>query len=101
MVDPQEMSIADQIRLFSEAECVVSPHGAALTNVIFRRGAPLTAIEIVPPNLRRYSYEQICRQYGFRYYSLLSENLHIEERVSSSEIPVPELTQLLRRMFKD
>ena len=80
---------------------VVSPHGAALTNVIFRRGAPLTAIEIVPPNLRRYSYEQICRQYGFRYYSLLSENLHIEERVSSSEIPVPELTQLLRRMFKD
>lgn len=101
VVDPQDMSIADQMGLFSEAECIVSPHGAALTNMIFRRGAPLTVIEIVSPDLRRNTYEQIGCQFGFRYYSLLSENLRIEKRVSSSEIPVPQLLQLLHQLFPD
>jgi capsular polysaccharide biosynthesis protein len=34
-VDPGEMSVADQIRAFAEADVIVSPHGSALTNIVF------------------------------------------------------------------
>jgi capsular polysaccharide biosynthesis protein len=34
-VDPGEMSPAEQVRAFAEAECVVGAHGAGLTNIAF------------------------------------------------------------------
>ena len=34
-IDPGEMSVADQIRAFGEADVIVSPHGSALTNIVF------------------------------------------------------------------
>lgn len=35
VVHPGDMSLTDQIRTFSEAQVVVGPHGAGLTNLIF------------------------------------------------------------------
>jgi capsular polysaccharide biosynthesis protein len=35
MVDPGAMAPAAQVRAFAEAECVVGPHGAGLTNIAF------------------------------------------------------------------
>ena len=35
MVDPGAMTPSEQVRLFAEAECVVGPHGAGLTNLAF------------------------------------------------------------------
>jgi len=34
-VDPGSMSIKEQVALFSRAEYVVSPHGGALSNIVF------------------------------------------------------------------
>ena len=34
-IDPGTMAPADQVRVFAEAECVVGPHGAGLTNLAF------------------------------------------------------------------
>jgi capsular polysaccharide biosynthesis protein len=34
-IDPGAMSPAEQVRAFAEAECVVGPHGAGLTNLAF------------------------------------------------------------------
>ena len=46
-VDPGELSVADQIRTFAEADVIVAPHGAALANLVFcSPGA--TLIEIFP-----------------------------------------------------
>ncbi len=36
-VRPDKLSIADQVRLFRNAEAIVAPHGAALTNIGFAR----------------------------------------------------------------
>ena len=35
VADPGAMPVAEQIRTFAEAECIVGPHGAALTNLAF------------------------------------------------------------------
>ena len=54
VVDPGTMSVADQIRTFGEAEWIVAPHGAALTNLAFAsQGA--SVIELFPPD-----YVQLC-----------------------------------------
>ncbi len=42
MVDPGAMTPSEQVRLFAEAECVVGPHGAGLTNLAF--APPGTAV---------------------------------------------------------
>lgn len=34
-IDPGQMSVADQIRAFAEADVIVSPHGSALANIVF------------------------------------------------------------------
>lgn len=45
VVDPADYSYEDQIRLFGQAEFIVSPHGAALTNLLFCR-AGIKVIEL-------------------------------------------------------
>ena len=46
-VDAGELSVADQVRTFAEADVIVAPHGAALANLVFcSPGA--TLIEIFP-----------------------------------------------------
>jgi capsular polysaccharide biosynthesis protein len=42
------MSLEQQIRLFSETRYLVAVHGAGLTNMMFRLGAPLSVLEIFP-----------------------------------------------------
>jgi capsular polysaccharide biosynthesis protein len=49
IVDPGQISVADQIRAFASASLIVSPHGAALANLVFATpGTPV--IELFPPS---------------------------------------------------
>jgi hypothetical protein len=54
VVDPGTMPVADQIRTFAEAESIVAPHGAALTNLAFASPGA-SVIELFPPD-----YVQLC-----------------------------------------
>lgn len=68
----EELSFTEQISLFSQAKCIVAPHGAGLTNLIFASpGAK--AIEIYSPNYVSVSYWNICSQIGLDYYYLFGE----------------------------
>ena len=49
VVDPGALSVADQITLFAEAECIVAPHGGALTNLAFA-GPGASVIELFAPD---------------------------------------------------
>src|SRR5690242_18647078 len=48
IVDTAGMSIDDQIDVFSKTRYLVAIHGAGLTNIIFRRDAPLSVLELCP-----------------------------------------------------
>jgi Glycosyltransferase 61 len=54
VVDPGAMPVSDQIRTFGEAEWIVAPHGAALTNLAFASPGA-SVIELFPPD-----YVQLC-----------------------------------------
>jgi hypothetical protein len=67
-METRGMPLKDQIKLFSGAECVVSIHGAGLTNVIF--SPPKTrVVEFMSPHpaYTNTCYYSLCSALGHRY----------------------------------
>jgi hypothetical protein len=69
VVSPGQLSFPEQISLFSQADIVVGPHGAGLTNIIFCEPGSLV-IEIFPPLYFTDSYSVIARSLGHDYASV-------------------------------
>jgi capsular polysaccharide biosynthesis protein len=68
----EELSFADQVRLFAEAEIVVSAHGAGLSNLVFcPRGAGL--VELFSPGYVNVCYWAVANQIGVDYRYVLGE----------------------------
>jgi hypothetical protein len=65
--DPQEHDLATQIDRFAHAEAIVSPHGAALTNLIWRAGRPLMVWELVNPSMHTLDMAHISAQLGYEH----------------------------------
>ena len=73
IVDSAELSMEEKIELFSSIRHLVGIHGAGLTNVIYRHGAPLSLIEIhgtsyIPPDIKNISDD-----FGYTYRRLSCE----------------------------
>jgi capsular polysaccharide biosynthesis protein len=63
IVRPERMSVADQIRLFAEADAIVGPTGAGLTNAVF--AAPgCKVVEIQPENFASFWVPAFSRLIG-------------------------------------
>jgi capsular polysaccharide biosynthesis protein len=63
IVRPEGMSVADQIRLFAEADVIVGPTGAGLTNALF--AAPgCRVVEIQPENFASFWVAAFSRLIG-------------------------------------
>ena len=73
IVFPEEMSLKDQVQLFSNADVVVGTTGAALTNIIYCRPGS-TLISIVP------------QEYNFSIFSTIAHNLGIKSIYLDAEI---------------
>jgi len=58
-VDPGALSVAEQIRMFAEAEWIVGPHGAALTNLLFASPGA-SVIEMFAPDYVDVSYWKLA-----------------------------------------
>jgi len=69
-VDADELTLEEQITLFTGARYVVGIHGAGLVNIMFRRGAPLSLLEIFPPDNIPPHYYWMSQGYGFGYDAL-------------------------------
>ncbi len=68
-VVPGKLSFAEQVALFRDAEVILAPHGAGLSNIVF---APSTAkvIEIYSPRSTCVCYWVLANQLGMPYYYL-------------------------------
>ena len=70
-VEPETLSVREQIRLFSGVELIVGVFGAGLTNMIFAEDASL--LEIKPPNTQHTVYYVLANESVLDYYLLMSE----------------------------
>lgn len=68
VVDSSQLSLEQQISLFSESSDIIGIHGAGLTNVIFRYGHPLRLLEIFPgKELTPEHYRNLSKKLNFNY----------------------------------
>ncbi|WP_039715390.1 glycosyltransferase family 61 protein [Scytonema millei] len=97
---PENMSFADEVRLFSQAEIVVAPHGSGLVNIIFAQN--LSVIELfgstgVP------CFLVLAKSLGFQYGCLTadynSRNNHSFEQNNNIMVDIPKLQVLVEEML--
>ena len=72
----EDMSMNDQVELFYDAEAVVSPHGAGLTNIIY--ADRINVFEIFPQQKIKPSYYFQGLPCGHNYYFFTSKKLMSE-----------------------
>ena len=106
VVDTEAWSLSDQIELFRNTRVIVGVHGAGLANIIFRRGAPLTLVELIPPGPFPLSfnavhddesdYESLCRYFDYEYSSLTGRSEERQyKRSQNFEIDLDKLAERL------
>ena len=95
----EQMSFADQVRLFSQAEMVVAPHGAGLANIVFAEN--LSVIELYG-SLIAPVYLVLANALGFDYGCLTSgqnESDQHSEKYSAIRVNIPNLRDLVAEML--
>lgn len=65
VVRAEELSYQQQVQLFYDAEAVVAPHGAGLTNLLFSEQCKV--LEFHPADLIKTHYFLLCKGLGFAY----------------------------------
>jgi len=99
----EELSFSEQVRLFSQADMVVAPHGAGLTNMIFSEN--LAVIELfgsyVPSfYIPGFALANLSRGLGFRYGCLMGQSYPQDSRQIHTDliVDITELRDLVAKM---
>jgi hypothetical protein len=70
IIEPESLTVAEQAELFASAECVVGPHGAGLTNLVFCRPGT-TVIELFAPRYVHPMYWMVSTRCELDYHYLI------------------------------
>jgi len=72
IVHPGEMSVTEQMQLFAEADIIISPHGAELTNLVFC-SAGTKVIEIFSPYYLNPCFKNLADLCNLNHTSLIGK----------------------------
>ena len=72
-IEPESMTLTEQIDIFAHAKVIIAAHGSGLTNIMFCRPGT-KVIELVSPNYIRHYYWAISQQLGLEHYFLKGED---------------------------
>ncbi len=94
-VRPEEFTFAEQIALFAQAEIVCGVLGAALTNVIFRRDAPVKILEIQAANERDLFFYSLAETCGYSHSHLIGSRYETADRFSNFSVELEPFRSFL------
>ncbi len=75
IVDCDNLSFSEQVALFSSCSHVIGIHGAGLTNIVWRKNAPLTLLELFPANYVHPGYFWLAKSFDKEYFALTGSNI--------------------------
>ncbi len=90
----EDLSLADQINLFSQAKFIIAPHGAGLTNMIFSTNAKVIEIcGVAPPNL---VFANLAKSLGFQYGCLTNpDNFQFRKEDGNIQVNLERLRSMM------
>lgn len=74
-IDCDGLTFSQQVSLFSECSHVIGIHGAGLTNIVWRKNAPLTLLELFPENYVHPGYFWLAKSFDKKYMALTGGNV--------------------------
>ena len=81
LLDPGTVTLAEQMARFAGASIVVGPHGAGLTNIVFRHGSPMALVEMInDTKIWNHHFYQIALHSGFFYRATLNRSLDTSDQ---------------------
>ncbi len=91
----ETMSMQDQVRAMRDAEIIVAPHGAGLTNLVFAERARLL-VELIPEGYHVRGFENLARRNGMDYCGVFGRASQNQADASDSwTLPAQVLTATL------
>lgn len=95
----EEMKFSDQVRLFSQAEIIVAPHGAGLTNMIFSQKT--IVIELLNSWINPCFFT-LSKQLGFQYGFLKCKSSRTEfrQRRANMIVDIADLQNLIAKLHE-
>jgi capsular polysaccharide biosynthesis protein len=71
IIFPEQLSVAEQIEIFSQAKVIVGESGAGMANIIFASPG-CNIIEIMPEIKNQVWIKQLCGLFGFSWFCIYS-----------------------------
>lgn len=84
-VIPSEYTVSEQILLFNDADVIIGPHGAGLTNLIY---ASDTSVVELWSNKLSTTFERLCETLGFSHQRLQCESDRGDLSVDTDDLKV-------------
>lgn len=95
-------TLQQQVELFSQAEAVVAPHGAALTNLLFVQPGT-TVIELIPYGYVNNCFYVLASYADTRYFYLQGEKLEqpgVDQHSLDLSVDIDKLDRICQMAFK-
>lgn len=90
----EELTYQQQVQLFYNAEVVIAPHGAGLTNILFSKQIKL--LELHPGDIIKSHYFMLSKSLGFPYYYSIGSKSDADQNFV---VDIPDFKKQLARLF--
>jgi len=97
IIDCAKLTFDEQVRTFSEAACVVGPHGAAFTNILWSPPG-LKLLEVFEPTAVRRCYWSMCQILGHHHACGVGQPVLQKKGEANIHVPAKDFFESLEKL---
>lgn len=98
-IDAVSLAFSEQVRLFRATRYLIAIHGAGITNTLYRRGNPLSILELYASNYNSFDYRTIAHERGFLWAGLAGVPTEGEPQLADFTVDIPALELAVASML--